>query len=1149
MTASADSREPLECLAEEFAQRCRRGERPALTEYTARYPELADEIRELFPALVLMEQFGSVAAPPTGPDGASRPDAARVPGQLGDYRILREIGRGGMGLVYEAVQESLGRHVALKVLPPQNRTQPTHLERFRRAARAAARLHHTNIVPVFSVGEHAGLYYYALQFIHGQGLDAILEEVKRLRARKQGADEGAPAPTVLLAAGLAEGLWSGRFVGEEGAAEPPPATPRPETSTDAPAGTEGSASGLTTASDTQYYRAVARIGLQTAEALAYAHGQGILHRDVKPSNLLLDTHGTVWVTDFGLAKAEGSDELTHTGDIVGTLRYIAPERFEGQADARSDVYSLGLTLYEMLTLRPAFDAGDRARLIQRVLHDELPRLRHLDGRIPRDLETVVLKAAARSPGDRYVGAGALAEDLRRFLADRPILARRNSARERLWRWCRRNPVVARLVGAVAFLLVTITAVSVGSGFWLAAERNAARRAEREKTEQLAESYLNEARAWRWSGRAGQRLKGLEALGKAADIVRSLNPEPAKLLQLRNEAIACLALVDVRLAKEWPVPPGDVWFSFDEKLEHYAYLVEAGTVVVRRVAEPEDGFSLPCPGWSWCGGRFSPGGKLFAGRDGGQPGALRVWDLDSRRVLLELPAGLCGLEFTADGRGLAVCQDDNAVHFFDLPSGKQARRLPLGPSAGIGCRFHPDGRQFAVPVNNTVRICDVETGELLRTLFAPAPLADLAWRPDGKRLAAGAEDMRVYVWDVEDGRQIASLEGHAAEVQQVAYNHAGTLLASVGWDGILILWDAGSGRRVLRYPGMSFHQLQFSPDDRFLAYTLADSRMGLLEVVGGRELRTLFGHEKAGKGPWRVSLSPDGLLAASAGNDGVRLWATAPGSELAFLSSGPSQSAVFHPDGRSLFTHGNTRVLRWPLNAEPEAAPGTLRLGPPEQLLDMPPGIGGRWLSLSADGNTLAATDNARGQALVLDLRSRAAPRVLGGHPSIARVEISPDGQSAVSTGWPQERTLVWDVQSGAVVKDLGAGRLNPAFSPSGRHLVLSGGRFSLWKTGSWELRKEFPGTDGGSPIASAAFDAAERVLALHAGHAGVKLLDATTHEATPARNEAAEHPLPAAKPNRFRIRKLEARVAPAILVPALSTARATATRITTSGGQ
>jgi tetratricopeptide (TPR) repeat protein len=223
---------------------------------------------------------------------------------------------------------------------------------------------------------------------------------------------------------------------------------------------------------------VAQLGIQAAEALEYAAGQGVLHRDVKPSNLLLDVFGTAWLTDFGLAKATGTPDLTGTGDILGTLRYLAPERFQGRADVRSDVYALGLTLYEMLALRPAFAATAHAELLRQMALAEPPRLDRLEPRLPRDLVTIVYKAMAREPADRYQTPAALAEDLRRFLDDRSILARRASLMEQAWRWCRRQPAAAALVAALLALLLLAT----GGGVWYVRDR-AERRAEARRQEQ------------------------------------------------------------------------------------------------------------------------------------------------------------------------------------------------------------------------------------------------------------------------------------------------------------------------------------------------------------------------------------------------------------------------------------------------------------------------------------------------------------------------------------------------------------------------------------------------------------------------------------------------------------------------------------------
>ena len=373
--------DPVDDLVDGFLERCRRGERPSLTEYTDKHPELAERIRSLFPAMLAMEQIR-----PEGGDGdhahvARNGKDASMPERLGEYVLLRRIGSGGMGVVYEAIQESLGRHVALKTLPFHQLGDATRLERFRREARAAARLHHTHIVPVFGVGEHDGLHYYVMQFIRGQGLDTILRELQRLR--KVPAISPRPDLWVCpeLSRTLVQGLCTGSFRTEEVSDLEPLDLDPTEANGFVARGSSGTPAASTAPVDTfeltaqpdfQYFRSVARIGAQVAEALEYAHQQGILHRDIKPSNLLLDAQGQVWVADFGLAKDEGSDELTITGEIVGTLLYMAPERFQGKCDRRSDVYGLGLTLYELVALRPAYEAADRHTLMQRVLSEGPP---------------------------------------------------------------------------------------------------------------------------------------------------------------------------------------------------------------------------------------------------------------------------------------------------------------------------------------------------------------------------------------------------------------------------------------------------------------------------------------------------------------------------------------------------------------------------------------------------------------------------------------------------------------------------------------------------------------------------------------------------------------------------------------------------------
>src|SRR5262249_26711095 len=477
MSVSSGERNPVELLAEEFLDRQRRGERPTLQEYLDRHPELAGEIRDLFPALLMMEDLGESSGATTGSLAADNGMAVMTRlERLGDYRILREIGRGGMGVVYEAEQESLGRRVALKVLSVGALLDPKQVRRFEREAKAAARLHHTNIVPGFGVGQPDGPHYFVMQFIAGLGLDAVLDDLRRLRRAKS---EAGPAPARRVgapsAAEVARSLITGRFAAEapagDGSVTEPfddaaPMAPANGPPTDSSSAVLPGSSGLSGSSDPDrpYYRSLARIGIPVAEAPDSPNPQGSLHRDVKASNPLLDNHGNVWVADFGLAKTADADDLTHTGDILGTIRYMAPERFAGHGDARSDVYSLGLTLYELVALRPAFEASDRHRLIERVLHEEPERLKRLAPEWPRGLETIVAKATARDPGARYATAGALGEDLRRFVEDRPIRARRASSAERLVRWCRRNPALALLILLATALTTALATVSIAAAW-------------------------------------------------------------------------------------------------------------------------------------------------------------------------------------------------------------------------------------------------------------------------------------------------------------------------------------------------------------------------------------------------------------------------------------------------------------------------------------------------------------------------------------------------------------------------------------------------------------------------------------------------------------------------------------------------------------
>ena len=428
----SDDRDPLDVLAEEFADRMRRGEFPSVSDYAAAHPDHADELRELLPAVAQMELLKRNKHAVTKP----------IPDRLGDYRIVREVGRGGMGVVFEAVQESLGRSVALKILARHAQLDAKRRKRFLREAQAAAKLHHTNIVPVFGVGEHDGLPYYAMQLIPGVGLHALVHNWRKRAGRAAG-----HAPSESLARPV-----------------PTVSGSRPVPLSEPAAATKTGSSVEIDLTGPEYgdWAFVARAGAQAAEALHYAHKHGVLHRDVKPGNLIHDGE-IVWVTDFGLAKLSESDGLTATGDILGTLQYLAPECLTGDADPRSDVYGLGATLYELLTLEPPYPADSPGKLIKMIADTDPVHPRQLNPDVPRDLETIVLKAMNREPRLRYASAREFAADLTAFLEDRPIKARRTGPAARAWRWCRRNPAVAALA-ASTLVALSLAAVAGWVGY-------------------------------------------------------------------------------------------------------------------------------------------------------------------------------------------------------------------------------------------------------------------------------------------------------------------------------------------------------------------------------------------------------------------------------------------------------------------------------------------------------------------------------------------------------------------------------------------------------------------------------------------------------------------------------------------------------------
>jgi serine/threonine protein kinase len=444
------------------------------------HADVADALAECLEGMEALHEASSSGSAPQ-PLGTAVDWQPGTP--LGDYRILREVGRGGMGVVYEAEQLSLDRRIALKVLPFALTLDPRQLQRFKNEARAAAQLHHQNIVPVHAVGCERGVHFYAMQYIEGQSLADLIAGLRQLpRPGKASATftGGRVRPGTLPGASTGPFVEHAQGTAGETASEP-----------------VGALATAYSKNATQFYRAVARLGIQAAEALEHAHQYGVVHRDIKPANLLVDAHGHLWVTDFGLAQFQTDAGLTQTGDLLGTLRYMSPEQAGGQRgliDHRTDVYSLGATLYELLTLRPPFDGADRQTLLRQILHDEPRPPRAVEKSIPAELETIVLKALAKTPAERYATARELADDLSRFLGHQPIRARRATALQRLRKWSRRHPSVVVATVVLCVLTTVGSLVSVGLIRREEARTQAAYQGERKRAQEAEERFLL-AKAW------------------------------------------------------------------------------------------------------------------------------------------------------------------------------------------------------------------------------------------------------------------------------------------------------------------------------------------------------------------------------------------------------------------------------------------------------------------------------------------------------------------------------------------------------------------------------------------------------------------------------------------------------------------------------
>jgi serine/threonine protein kinase len=847
--ASSDSQ--LVQILDRYLAALQAGTPPERNELLAKYPELAADLEACLASLEFIRQ-GAVDARFREAEAENPPGSGLVTGVLGDFRLLREIGRGGMGVVYEAEQVSLGRRVALKVLPFAAAMDPKQLQRFRIEAQAAAHLHHTNIVPVHAVGCERGVQFYAMQYIEGQTMAALIGELRELAGLDARDPSLAAAPASALASELLSGRWAPARRGPAsdvpaGATGPCPAP----TPTEAVETTTKAAAPLSTQRSTTsptFFRTVAHLGVQAAEALEHAHAKGIIHRDIKPANLLIDASGNLWITDFGLARMLSEAGLTMTGDLLGTLRYMSPEQALAKrvsVDRRTDIYSLGVTLYELLTLRPAYDGRDRQEIMQQIAFEEPRPPRRLNKAIPAELDTIIRKTMGKNPAERYATAQELADDLRRFLDDKPIRAKRPTLLDWTRKWARRHQGV--VTTGIVGLIVAVTILLVSTFLLFSAyqseavERRNAVEERQSAVTALYRSLLREAEAIRRARVDGYRYEVWQRLQEG----RKLDTPEKELSRLRQEAVACMGDFVGLQPTTWSDFPANVnTIAPHPKASQLAIGLEDGTVLLRDLGtsgnfEKITGHSNPVSALA-----FAPDGTRLVSGDRG--GTIHIWEafgngkwkmartISAKPTLvgfvpaaalpyfiphLDFPSVKC-LAISPDGKQLGVCAGDtfsffpSTISLWSFADGTWSVPLASGWGKHSSLAFSPDGKYLAA------------------TYFTIAGQGPQVEARPSELIPRG-----VLVWELKKGGLPKTFSPGLSFVEKVAFSPDSKLLACGCGSGVA-LFDTSNFQPHLFKKGDYSDTLAFSPDSQLLAVNGGFGEFRLWNVTTNNQLASL-----------------------------------------------------------------------------------------------------------------------------------------------------------------------------------------------------------------------------------------------------------------------------------------------------------------------